>query len=190
MALLAALVIFTVIARYCFSLSWKQLAEFNTTLFAFTTFWGMGINVIKDEHVMIDILYDGVKPARKRWLAIVNYLIVLAVVLGWCASALYRFCTTGARPTWAAILALFAMVSMGVLGFIDDFAKVRKKQNEGLTVGGKFFGQVVFATIFAVLALIVPTRSGFPVAQAGMSFIEKPFLSFEFAGRILSLIHI
>ena len=60
MALLAALVIFTVIARYCFSLSWKQLAEFNTTLFAFTTFWGMGINVIKDEHVVIDILYDGV----------------------------------------------------------------------------------------------------------------------------------
>ena len=47
MALLAALVIFTVIARYCFSLSWKQLAEFNTTLFAFTTFWGMGINVIR-----------------------------------------------------------------------------------------------------------------------------------------------
>ena len=42
---------------------------------------GVGINVIKDEHVMIDILYDGVKPARKRWLAIVNYLIVLAVVL-------------------------------------------------------------------------------------------------------------
>ena len=81
MALLAALVIFTVVARYCFSLSWKQLAEFNTTLFAFTTFWGMGINVIKDEHVMIDILYDGVKPARKRWLAIINYLIVLAVVL-------------------------------------------------------------------------------------------------------------
>lgn len=72
MALLAALVIFTVIARYCFSLSWKQLAEFNTTLFAFTTFWGMGINVIKDEHVMIDIIYDGVKPARKRWLAIVT----------------------------------------------------------------------------------------------------------------------
>lgn len=41
----------------------------------------MGINAIKDEHVTVDILYDGVKPARKRWLAIVNYLIVLAVVL-------------------------------------------------------------------------------------------------------------
>ncbi|MGN0652838.1 MAG: TRAP transporter small permease [Gemmiger sp.] len=79
MALLAILVIFAVIARYFFSLSWKQLAEFNTTLFAFTTFWGMGINVIKDEHVVIDILYDNVKPALKRWLAIFNYLVVLVV---------------------------------------------------------------------------------------------------------------
>lgn len=81
MALLAALVVFSVIARYFFALSWKELSEFNTTLFAFTTFWGMGINVIKDEHVMIDIFYDRVKPARKRWLAIVNYLIVLVVDL-------------------------------------------------------------------------------------------------------------
>lgn len=27
---------------------------------------------------MIDIIYDGVSAARKRWLAIINYLIVLA----------------------------------------------------------------------------------------------------------------
>lgn len=81
MALLAALVIFAVIARYFFSLSWKSLSEFNTTLFAFTTFWGMGINVIKDEHVIIDILYDRVKPAIKRWLAVVNYVIVLIVTV-------------------------------------------------------------------------------------------------------------
>lgn len=81
MGLLAVLVIFAVIARYFFALSWKQLAEFNTTLFAFTTFWGMGVNIIKDEHVMIDILYDRVKPALKRWLAIANHIIVLVVDL-------------------------------------------------------------------------------------------------------------
>jgi len=79
MGLLAVLVIFSVIARYFFSLSWKELSEFNVTLFAFTTFWGMGINVIKNEHVMIDILYDGVKPAIKRWLSVLNYIIVLVV---------------------------------------------------------------------------------------------------------------
>ncbi|MDO4330259.1 MAG: TRAP transporter small permease subunit [Lachnospiraceae bacterium] len=81
MGLLAVLVIFSVIARYFFSLSWKQLSEFNVTLFAFTTFWGMGINVLKNEHVIIDILYDGVKPALKRWLSVLNYLIVLVVDL-------------------------------------------------------------------------------------------------------------
>lgn len=81
MGLLAVLVIFSVIARYFFSLSWKQLAEFNVTLFAFTTFWGMGINILKDEHVIIDILYDRVKPSIKRWLSVVNYLIVLVVDL-------------------------------------------------------------------------------------------------------------
>ncbi len=80
MALLAALVVFTVIARYFFSLSWKELSEFNVTLFAFTTFWGMGINVLNDEHVIIDIFYDGWKPKVKRIMSIVNYLIVLLVV--------------------------------------------------------------------------------------------------------------
>ena len=79
MGLLAALVIFSVIARYFFSLSWKQLAEFNVTLFAFTTFWGMGVNVLKNEHVIIDIFYDSVKPSAKRWLSVANYVIVLIV---------------------------------------------------------------------------------------------------------------
>lgn len=84
-ALLAFLVVFAVIARYFFARSWKELSEFNTTLFAFTTFWGMGINVIKDEHVMIDIIYDGIKPALKRWLAVFNYCVVLVVdvVFSW-----------------------------------------------------------------------------------------------------------
>lgn len=81
MGLLAVLVIFSVIARYFFSHSWKQLAEFNVTLFAFTTFWGMGINILKNEHVIIDIFYDSVKPAWKRWLSVMNYLIVLVVDL-------------------------------------------------------------------------------------------------------------
>ena len=79
MGLLAGLVIFTVIARYCFSLSWKSVSEFNVTLFAFTTFWGMGVNVLKDEHVSITILSDKFSPALKRWVNILNGFIVLIV---------------------------------------------------------------------------------------------------------------
>lgn len=81
MALLALLVGYTVIMRYCFSKSWKELSEFITTLFAFTTFWGMGINVIKGEHVMIDVLYNALRPGWKRIFAIIDYVIILIVDL-------------------------------------------------------------------------------------------------------------
>ena len=79
MAILATSVMFTVIMRYVFGLSWKEVSEFNILLFAFTTFWGMGINVLKDEHVVIDIFFDRIKPAVKRWIAVFNYLVVLTV---------------------------------------------------------------------------------------------------------------
>ena len=63
MGLLAFLVIFTVIMRYCFSLSWKSVSEFNVLLFTFTTFWGLGLNVLKNEHVSVTIPYDTLKPS-------------------------------------------------------------------------------------------------------------------------------
>ena len=56
MGLLAFLVIFTVVMRYCFSLSWKSVSEFNVLLFTFTTFWGLGLNVLKGEHVAVPLL--------------------------------------------------------------------------------------------------------------------------------------
>lgn len=115
-------------------------------------------------------------------------VIVLATILGWASSAIYRYVAKGDTPSASALLVLFAMVAMGSLGFIDDFAKVRKKQSMGLSVTDKFVGQFVLATVYAVLALVIPTKSGFPSAQPGMSFIERPFLSFDFAGRTVAMI--
>ena len=88
MGLLAFLVIFTVIMRYCFSLSWKSVSEFNVMLFTFTTFWAMGLNVLRGEHVSINILYDKIKPSVKRWVAVFNYIVmfvvdVLFIKYGW-----------------------------------------------------------------------------------------------------------
>ena len=79
MGLLAFLVIFTVIMRYCFSLSWKSVSEFNVLLFTFTTFWGLGLNVLKNEHVSVTILYDMFKPSVKRWISVINYIVMLVV---------------------------------------------------------------------------------------------------------------
>ena len=52
-------------------------------------------------------------------------VINLAIVLGWLASAIYRLVVFGHPISMSAVLVLFAMVSMGILGFIDDFAKVK-----------------------------------------------------------------
>ena len=79
MGLLAVLVIFTVIMRYCFSLNWKQLSEFNVTLFAFTTFWALGLNVLRNEHVTITILYDAVPNVVRKIFSIASCLVMLVV---------------------------------------------------------------------------------------------------------------
>lgn len=79
LAILAILVCFSVIMRYFFSKSWKELSEFNVTLFAFTTFWGMGINVIKGEHVMIDILYHTFRPGLRRIVHTLDLGIMLLI---------------------------------------------------------------------------------------------------------------
>ena len=84
-------------------------------------------------------------------------VINFAIVLGWGASALYRYLRSGDVPSWSAVLVLF-------------------------------IGQFILSTIYAVLALIIPTKSGFPSAQPGMSFIEQPFFSFDFAGRAVAII--
>jgi len=52
-------------------------------------------------------------------------------------------------------IAMFSLVSFGLIGFWDDYAKVRRKQNEGLTVKQKFGLQVLAALLvgFMLLAL-------------------------------------
>ena len=51
--------------------------------------------------------------------------------------------------TWLVIL-VFALV-FGLIGFLDDYAKVRKKENTGLTAAQKFLLQLAVAILFIVL---------------------------------------
>ncbi len=83
-ALMTCCVIFAVIARYCFGFSHKALEEFITTVFAFSTFWGIGICFIENEHVTIDSIF----AMFPRWLKIgatffntIVTIVVLAVMV-------------------------------------------------------------------------------------------------------------
>lgn len=46
------------------------------------------------------------------------------------------------------VIILFVFLAYALMGFIDDFMKVKKNQNEGLTEIQKLFGQVLIAIIF------------------------------------------
>ncbi len=48
-----------------------------------------------------------------------------------------------------ALLAVFALVGMGLIGFADDFVKYARKRNEGLSKRWKFSGQLIVAVLFA-----------------------------------------
>jgi phospho-N-acetylmuramoyl-pentapeptide-transferase len=58
--------------------------------------------------------------------------------------------------TVSGLLVLFLMVGLGVVGFLDDYLKTRNQRSLGLGGWAKILGQVIVATIFAVLVLQFP----------------------------------
>jgi TRAP-type C4-dicarboxylate transport system permease small subunit len=80
MAVVAGCVIYAVIARYFFGISHTFLEEFITTAFAFTTFWGMGICFIQNEHVGIDSICNMFPSLLKKIVMFFNYAVVFTVL--------------------------------------------------------------------------------------------------------------
>jgi len=58
-------------------------------------------------------------------------------------------------------LALGVTLLFGAIGFADDFIKVRKRRNLGLTARAKFFGQVAVAGVAGWLLMELPASYGF-----------------------------
>jgi phospho-N-acetylmuramoyl-pentapeptide-transferase len=82
-------------------------------------------------------------------------VMILAVVLGWLAGHLDARTPEGAislnfKPFLTpGLLVLLAFVGMGLIGFLDDLAKVTKARNLGLNKRWKFFGQLGISALFA-----------------------------------------
>ncbi len=58
-------------------------------------------------------------------------------------------------------IAMFSLVSFGLIGFWDDYAKVRRKQNEGLTVKQKFGLQILAALIVGFMLLTLHAQKAY-----------------------------
>ncbi len=58
------------------------------------------------------------------------------------------------EPASPLLLLLFVTIGFGLIGFIDDYIIVVKKNNQGLTSKQKFLAQIAIAVIFFVVAKV------------------------------------
>ena len=77
----------------------------------------------------------------------------LAFIIGITVAVIASMFMKGSMTT-GKIAILLSMYAFGAIGFIDDFNKVAKKQNEGLTPKQKLVLQVLFGAALAVFMMI------------------------------------
>ncbi len=92
-------------------------------------------------------------------------------------------------PTVSAMLLLFLMVGMGLVGFLDDFIKISKQRSLGLDAKAKLILQAAVGIIFAVLALNFPNADGVTPASTQISLVRDiPWLDLAFGGTVVGAI--
>lgn len=67
-------------------------------------------------------------------------------------------------------LILFIFLAYGLLGFIDDILKIKRKNNIGLTEIQKLIGQIIIAVIFFILFLKTGHNTVFEIHTLGIKF--------------------
>jgi phospho-N-acetylmuramoyl-pentapeptide-transferase len=113
---------------------------------------------------------DGPKShhAKRGTATMGGIIIILGTLFGYFVALLL----TGDPTSMSALLVLFLMVGLGLVGFVDDFLKTRNQRSLGLTGWAKVGGQVIVATIWALLAINFPNENGVTPAAMSVSFIR------------------
>jgi phospho-N-acetylmuramoyl-pentapeptide-transferase len=99
-------------------------------------------------------------------------VIIGSTVVGYFVAHLVTAFQGGRGPTASGLLALFMMIGLGVVGFLDDFIKLRRQRSLGLRARAKFGGQLVVAVTFAVLALMFRNKLGETPASTHVSYVR------------------
>jgi len=111
-------------------------------------------------------------------------VIIGATLLGWGGGLL----ATGQLPTVSAVLVLYLMTGLGIVGFLDDFIKISRQRSLGLKARWKFLGQGVVGVTFALAALQFPNEAFRTPASTKISFIRDTNLDLAFAGVTLGMV--
>jgi len=125
-------------------------------------------------------------------------VFIIATLLAYVAGHVVLFTLPKAQlaptgPTTTGVVLLGLFVCLGLLGFIDDFLKVRKRNSLGLNKRTKLLGQMVVGAVFGVLALWLPSKppEKETVASEYLSFVKDiEWLNITKVGALLLFIFV
>jgi len=95
---------------------------------------------------------------------------------------------THSRISLSALLVLFLLTGLGLVGFFDDYTKIRKERSLGLKSGQKLMGQTLITVVFALAALLVRDGEGRSSASTAVSFVRDTNLDLAFAGPVVGIL--
>ncbi|ADG99020.1 phospho-N-acetylmuramoyl-pentapeptide-transferas e [Segniliparus rotundus DSM 44985] len=98
--------------------------------------------------------------------------IVAAIWLGYFGSHLFGSAFHLPPVSVSALIVLFLVTVLAVVGFLDDFIKLRKRRNLGLTKSAKLIGQLVASLTFSWLVLQFPDRLGRTPGTVNLSYVR------------------
>jgi phospho-N-acetylmuramoyl-pentapeptide-transferase len=101
-------------------------------------------------------------------------VIILATLTGYLVAHLVFF----RGVTASGLLVLGLMTGLGMVGFLDDFIKIRKQRSLGLTTTAKFGGQAVVAIAFGLLATRFSNDHALTPVSTHLSFVRDYGLDF------------
>jgi phospho-N-acetylmuramoyl-pentapeptide-transferase len=88
----------------------------------------------------------------------------------------------------SALLVLFLLAGLGLVGFMDDYTKIRRERSLGLTGRQKLIGQALVTVLFTLTALSVTNERGQSPASTAVSFVRDTALDLAFAGPVLAAV--
>ncbi|SUA81111.1 Phospho-N-acetylmuramoyl-pentapeptide-transferase [Nocardia otitidiscaviarum] len=98
--------------------------------------------------------------------------ILVAMWTGYLGSHLIGIGYGAEGVSASALLVLGLATALGVVGFLDDYIKLRQRRNLGLTATGKYIGQLTAAIIFGVLVLRFPNSTGLTPGSRALSYVR------------------
>ena len=99
-------------------------------------------------------------------------VIIFAAVLAYSIAHVF----SGRPPTISALLVIGLVIALGLIGFIDDYLKISRRQSLGLTGKQKLLAQALIASLFGYLGIQFADLDGLTPISLNLSTVRDTSL--------------